>query len=70
MMERSRLLRPVFIEIVFLNIRISPSSLMFVYFDVDPADVILTRLMQTCITFCNRLAANRLKLVSTYLEVL
>ena len=56
MTDRSCSLRPVFIEIVSLNIRISPSSLIFVYCDVDPADVNLTKLMQTCITFCNHLA--------------
>ena len=66
-------MRPVFVKIVSISIRISPSYPIFAYCDEHPAHINLIRhprLMQTYITFCNRLAASQLKLASIYPEVL
>ena len=66
MRGHSHSLRPVFVEMISLHIRISPSSSIFVYCDDDPADVNSTKHPEAHVnmTFCNRLTASRHKLVS------
>jgi len=72
MMSHSNSLRPVYVKIVLLNISISSSTPIFVLprgrlctcqYDQAPQ-------LHVNIAFCNRLAENRLKLVSIYPGVL